>query len=374
MDTQSPICRVTEHIIIGLFLALISLPLIGKLLSTESSFALTENRRPAPLPTIVLNAPGWGWSIVSFPRRFERYWNDSFAFRWYLIRWHSIAKLKMGVSPSSQALVGRDGYLFYAGERSLDYFRSVNPFSDGDLARWHDDLEARRTALEKRGVRYVVVVAPNKETIYPEFMPHSIRPVHKQTRLDQLLAYLHAHSDIDIVDLRQALRRAKQTEQVYYRTDTHWNNLGAYVAYGEILAQLNRYFIGDARALPGTTAVRTTAGGDLARILALEDRFTDESVDWIPAEPRRARQAEAYSIGSADVVVMECSGCAGPRAVMFHDSFNTLLAPFLAEYFRRIAFVDGAKLDFTLIDRERPDIVIQEFVERKLMCQSLTDC
>ena len=81
--------RITDIAVIAMFLAAISLPLFGKLLSLESAFALTENRRPAPFPTIELK----GWSLVSFPQRFERYWNDSFAFRRYLIRWHSLASL-----------------------------------------------------------------------------------------------------------------------------------------------------------------------------------------------------------------------------------------------------------------------------------------
>jgi hypothetical protein len=186
---------------------------------------------------------------------------------------------------------------------------------------------------------------------------------------------LRGDSGIDIVDLRSSLLRAKQTEQVYYRTDTHWNNAGAYVAYGAILAHLERRIADfDARPLPGTSVVRVRTGGDLARILALEDKFSDEEVDWIPRSPRRAHQVDAYSIGSTEVTAMECSVCSRSSAVVLQDSFNTLLAPFLAEHFRRIALVDSGKLDLTLIDHERPDIVIQEFVERKMMCDSLTEC
>ncbi|TMH00657.1 MAG: hypothetical protein E6H67_18925, partial [Betaproteobacteria bacterium] len=225
-------------IIIALFLSAICLPLAGKLLPAEGAFALTENRRPAPLPTIELGTPGWGWSILTFPRRFERYWNDSFAFRWYLIRWHSIAKLALGISPSPKALVGQNGYLFYAAEQSVDYFRAVKPFAARELVQWRAELEKRRAWLAERGIRYLVVVAPSKETIYPEFMPPALRPVRPETRLDQLLKELAAHSSVDVVDLRPALRRAKETQRVYHQTDTHWNDAGAMIAYGEILARL----------------------------------------------------------------------------------------------------------------------------------------
>src|SRR5215472_11171889 len=191
----SPVRQKLEVALIAMFIAVIGLPLAGKLLPVEGAFALTENRRPAPLPTVQIGGPGWGYSIVSFPRRFERYWNDSFAFRWYLIRAHSLVKLALGVSPSPKALVGRDGYLFYAGEQSVDYFRGVKPFTERDIVRWRADLEDRRAWLAARGIRYLVVVAPNKETIYPEFMPPALRPVPPDTRLDQLLSDLKSHSD-----------------------------------------------------------------------------------------------------------------------------------------------------------------------------------
>jgi hypothetical protein len=364
-----------ENFLIVMFIAVISLPLVGKLLPVEGAFALTENRRPAPLPTIQLGGPGWGYSVVSFPRRFERYWNDSFAFRWYLIRGHSLIKLALGVSPSPKALVGLDGYLFYAGEQSVDYFRAVKPFTPAELAHWRQDLEERRAWLAARGIQYLVVVAPNKETIYPEFMPPGLRPVRAETRLDQLLADVHEHSNIDILDLRDALKAAKRLGRVYHKTDSHWNDAGALVAADEILARVKAWFP-DINAAPmaGSLVKREAPGGDLARILALEDRFSEERIEWMPGAPAQARQARGEDEASRDITATECDGCDGPRAVMNQDSFNSNLAPLLAERFSRMVFVDGTRLDHALIERERPALVIQEFVERALMCPDLHGC
>jgi alginate O-acetyltransferase complex protein AlgJ len=371
----SPVRRTLESFLIAMVLAVISLPLVGKLLPVEGAFALTENRRPTPLPTIHLGGPGWGYSIVSFPRRFERYWNDSFAFRWYLIRAHSLVKLALGVSPSPKALVGQDGYLFYAAEQSVDYFRNVKPFTGPELAHWREDLEQRREWLAGRGIRYLVVVAPDKETIYSEFMPPALRPVRPDSRLDQLLADLRLHSKVEVVDLRPALKRAKGSERVYHKTDTHWNDAGALVASREILTRLKTWFpeIGT-EPPPGSLKVQWAAGGDLARILALEDRFREERIDWVPSASTRAGRIASDAGESPDVTVIECNSCGGPRVVMNQDSFNANLGPLLAERFTRIALVDGTKLDHALIEREKPALVIQEFVERALMCPDLHGC
>ena len=367
--------RLVEGTLIAVFLVIVILPFAGKLLPTEGTFALTENRRPAPFPTITLGRPGWGWSIVSFPRRFERYWNDSFAFRWYLIRAHSLAKLALGVSPSPKALVGQNGYLFYAGEQSVDYFRGTKPFTTPELERWRDDLESRRAWLAQRGIRYLVVVAPNKETIYGEFMPPALRKVRADSRLDQLLEYLKANSTIDVVDVRGALIAAKAHQRVYHTTDTHWNDAGAMIGAHEILTHLKTWYPETDASLPtGKLQMSMAKGGDLARILALEDRFPEERFDWVPAPPAKAHEVPDASAKSSGASVMACVGCAGPRVIINHDSFNENLAPFLAERFRRTVLVEGSKLDRALIERERPDVVIQEFVERALMCPDLHGC
>lgn len=367
--------RVVERLSIALFLAVIVLPLAGKLLPTEGAFALTENRRPAPFPVIELGRPGWGYSLTSFPRRFERYWNDSFAFRWYLIRAHSLAKLALGVSPSPKALVGRDGYLFYAAEQSVDYYRGTKPFAADDLARWRDDLDDRRRWLAQRGIRYLVVVAPNKETIYGEFMPESLSKVRSDSRLDQLLAYLATDATIDVVDLRGPLSRAKPNQRVYHKTDTHWNDAGAMVAARTILARVKEWFPDtDAGAFAGVLHARNAGGGDLARILALEDRFPEERFDWTPEPGAAARKIAPSAPSARDISVFACASCAGPKVVMNHDSFGDSLAPFLAQRFRRTVLVEGTRLDQALIERERPDLVIQEFVERALMCPGLRGC
>jgi hypothetical protein len=370
----SPIRKALEWLLIATFLIAISLPLVGKLLPSTGAFALTENRLPAPMPSIRLGEPGWGWSIASFPRRFERYWNDSFAFRWYLIRAHSLAKLALGASPSQKVILGESGYLYYSGQRSLDYFRGTHPFTRPELERSIQELERRQRLLAAKGIRYLIVVAPNKETIYPEFMPDRLRPVSAVSRLDQLIEGLKAHSDIPLLDLRPALRTAKQRGRVYHTTDTHWNDLGSMAASVAVLDRLSAWYPEIDRApVEGEFVTRRGSGGDLARMLALEDRFPEDYVEWKPARPPRSAVVSQPAPGSVDPTIHACPGCRGPVVAMVEDSFNENLAPLLAEHVPLLVRVDGFRLVEPLLDRYKPDVVIEQFVERKLICWQ-ADC
>jgi hypothetical protein len=58
-----------------------------------------------------------------------------------------------------------------------------------------------------------------------------------------------------------------------------------------------------------------------------------------------------------------------PHAVVFVDSFGERLEPWLSESFGRALYLTYQKRDFDMraIRREHPDVVIQEWVERRLM-------
>ncbi len=53
-------------------------------------------------------------------------------------------------------------------------------------------------------------------------------------------------------------------------------------------------------------------------------------------------------------------------ALVYRDSMGIPLVPMLAENFSRTTFVVSAQLDPALVERLKPDIVIEEMVERTL--------
>ena len=142
---------------------------------------------------------------------------------------------------SSRVLVGRDGWLFLSGGRTLDSYRCQRPFTDAQLARWHQVLSKRTAWLAERGIVYVVMFAPDKHTIYPECMPDCVTRASTVSRLDQLSDYLARHGGIRHLDLRPAMMAAKQEIQVYPKTDTHGNDAGAQLACREIIASLEHH-------------------------------------------------------------------------------------------------------------------------------------
>lgn len=358
-----------------LFSISISLPAMQKLITgkfaNQPPTETWENRNLAELPN-------WEWSIpaiAAFPQRFEAYYNDRFGFRTTLIRWHNWVKLRgLGVSGSEKVIIGKEGWLFYAHPYIIDEIRTKKSFTRDELQHWEQVLEQRRDWLAKQGIHYLFVIAPNKHTIYPEYLPDSLQRVEKESRLDQLITYLKDNSELAILDLRSPLLNAKKRDRIYHRTDSHWNKPGVFSAYQEIIKFLAVWFP-ELTAVPRSafdTEVIYREGGDLANMLGLKDILQEEVLKFSPRFSPLARQVEP-EIEKANLprdrqpFASAIADATLPRAVMFHDSFALNLAPLLSEHFQRIIFLNQYEFDAKIIQQERPDVVIQEMVERTLM-------
>ena len=361
--------RLWERLLIVVFVVAIVLPGLAMMAGIERPTAESENRTLAPLPSLRLDLQ----SLRAFPDAFTRYFEDNFSFRTRLVKWQAAFRFReLRVSPSPTVIAGRDGWLFYADDGAVQDFVDATPFTDEQLEQWKQTLEHTRDWLARRGIRYVFVIAPDKHVVYPELMPATVHRLHDGSRTDQLVRYLSAHSTVDVVDLRPALLRERNRERLYHRTDTHWNDLGAWVGYEQIVERLR---VPGLRPMPRSSFAErdvVTAGMDLAGMLGLKDELVEDDLQLVPHRQRLALVIEPAhpSDHLMDARVVTTSPTrALPRLVMFRDSFASALIPFLSEHFSRAVYLWQYNFDPAVVEAEHPDVVIEEWVGRKLNVQ-----
>ncbi len=329
-----------------------------------------ENRALEPWPAT--------WTRA-FATRFERAFGDRFGGREPLLRLHNRTLVRaFGVSPAPNVLIAREGWLFFLGEdaRALDrYHRGALPVSDADLVGVVAELKRRQRFLAARGIPYVVTIAPDKFTIYPELLPEWAAATHGATPLDRLVEIIRTDATLRFVDLRGPLRAAKRSERVYYATDSHWNSLGAAVAYRAIMKAVSdalpaRHIVAapvvPPEYVPGVDIYR----GDVARMTGDPNSFGEP--DYAPLWKILAAQDSrcAKRVDAGDDAGFEWYACARPglpRAVVYRDSMAIPLIPLLSENFSRVAYVSSRRLDPAFVEREAPDVVIEEMVERAML-------
>ena len=350
-----------------LFLVVIVTPGIGLALGFgRDTISESELRELAAFPA-------WSWKVselVTWPSRFETYFEDHFALRTTLIDGRArLLWRTLGTSASEGVVAGSDDWLFYADDGGLDDWTQAKPFPQTELADWATTLLRRRAYLARRGIAFVFVVAPDKQMIYPEYMPHAVRRLHESFRVDSLIAYMHRVApDFEILDLRTPLQAAKGTELLYHRYDTHWNDRGALVAYQAIVGALRRKFL-TMRPLERADFIEDPAvpSGDRTTMLGLDDPGK-HSMPGL-----RLRRGQGYRVvepavpdpyGEDGLLITEHRDASLPRAIVFRDSFGARLIPYLSEHFSRVSYYWQNEFDFDAITAERPDVVIQEFVAR----------
>jgi hypothetical protein len=375
-----------NRIWITLFFLAIWMPLIGSFFrwntSSIESIAVSETRAAAKFPN-------FQWDLKyfdEFPAKFESYYNDFFGFRESLISWNNqVMVTAFGTAPSWLVILGKYPWLFYGGDEG--YYLSPL-FKLEELEQLKAVLEQRRDWLASQGIQYIFLVAPNKQSIYSEYLPDSIRYSSTKSRLDQLMDYLKQNSNVEVIDLREDFHKAKLSHQLYEKTDTHWNELGAFYAYRAVMERVSRKFP-SAKPLSLSDFKLTATnqlGGDLARMLKLQPIYREDVLKLEPKVLRRASKLawlEGYPTAPQQVTligsnspsfmrfqprVAEIQDARLPSAVVFGDSFaDKGLIHFLTEHFRRTVFAGQHVFDVELIQKERPDVVIQEIVERTLV-------
>lgn len=329
--------KTLQHIYSMIFLAVFFMLLFGQILSPDISVDdLSENYL-------------WRKSLISSFLRF---------------------KYEIGDRVFPTVLVGEDEWLYYTYNLSMRDYQKVNPLNMSNIKRLSNILEQLNDQVEQNGGTLVIVIPPDKSTIYPQFMPREIPVIGDETSLDRLIVHMGQVRGVRLIDLRPKLIEAGRSNLVYYKTDSHWNCAGAYLAYSSILSEIEDdlpeipvyemsefTILYENKYLDLASAINAPVSEPL---MTASPNF-DVSISELPEESR--------GFGSKDVRIAVNSNDGLPTLMVFHDSFYAAcLATFMETSFGRT--ISAKYADFVLsdllrmIEREKPDVVLVEFAER----------
>src|SRR5262245_102552 len=354
--------EITDRVVAVAFMAGLAGYAAASLVRPPDAASLAhEKRRPAPLPSV----PPSVSAVKALPGKFEQFFNDRLAFREPLLELYARIKVdRFGVSSSDKVILGRDGWLF-ADEAK--FASRGNRSADDQVRLWTRALRQRGDWCAARGIEYIVLPTPEKHTIYPEFLPAAHRHTRPPTPAERLTASLPAEG-VRIVDVYGPLWQAKMGRLVYFRDDTHWNHAGGYVAYlavaealGEKPLGIDDFHVGPAQHPGDLRLMLHQPGEHVERFTAMSLRKprTQTAIDSVAVDP--------VLHGAANVPMEIWTGGSGRRVLVLHDSFGPiLLIPALAEHCETLVAVSTYSLLPAVVERFRPDVVIQQVVERTL--------
>ena len=356
---------VTRRLPAAAFLALILLP--GFLLGYDGRWPGPGDisiRPRAIFPTKF--APG------SFSN-FDEWFADRVGFRFPLI--YAGTSLHVGLlrRPLDRHIIfGQDDWMFWTDDRetvpaTMADSRGKLQFSASEIRRIESEVRAIQERFSACRLPIAIFIAPNKQSLYGEFLINLDRHA-PQTRLDGLMTALSEPAKNMIIDPRPLMRSAKLMHapvRLFNKTETHWNDLGAFYGYHSLITALARVAPVPHLELASldnyNISVARYAGGDMAmRVLFSPWRFPDENVGVTPKVPIAGERENMLDRRH----FLHRNPRGKGRLLLFGDSFASQLVPFLAQHFAEVYRYVGEEIDGAVVARLRPDVVLLQMVER----------
>jgi hypothetical protein len=251
---------------------------------------------PADLPHISAATVFSG----DFQEGITQHVNLSVGFREWLVRIHHQLDYSLFRVPHARkVVVGKNDVLFE--EQYLRAWAGLDLVPEKDIrARASQFRVTAEWLREHHNIRMVILLLPDKATMFPEGIPDSYRQ--KATGITNYLRYRHhlEKQQVPFIDMNQWFSEMKDTSAfaLYPRNGIHWSTYGAWLALDSLTRYLSRSS-GKQIAMPRLTGIRPVSraegrDNDIGRALNLICTPTDENLglpapDWSGFQPNDYR-------------------------------------------------------------------------------------
>jgi acetyltransferase AlgX (SGNH hydrolase-like protein) len=202
---------------------------------------------------------------------------------WQRLRFALLADL------GEKAVVGRDGWLFYAPD--VRYLVEPSPPANRD-AKNEEPLSAIiafRDQLSRKGIHLLVLPVPVKPSIYPDKLTRRIASGGQafSSHTLELISKLKA-AGVEVSNLFETFRRLRErnslpeSEPYYLVRDTHWSGKAVTIAAEEVAEQIRRLGWVDSGsteyALKPVMVKRRSDVAQMVRAPGIEETYSPEDV------------------------------------------------------------------------------------------------
>ncbi len=294
------------------------------------SFSEDENRLLQTSPRFTFEKLMDG----TYTRQLHDYFSDQINLRTLMINLKASVELLMGKNENNGVLLGRGGYLI-----------ETNQYTDAQLTHLKNNLhriEGLMSILEVNGVYTTSALIPRKVDVLKDMLPP-----YYSTERNKAVWELVSVKHVSLTDSLSA-------DGMFYKTDHHWTDDGAYAAYCVLSKHLgyspmlrdtfqptvlSDEFFGTTYSTSGFFF----AGADTISAPAVDsDRYKTEIVDIEYTfdgvyDTNYLAKKDKYSVflsgNNAHVKIYDTADTSKETLLIIKDSFSHSLAPYLIEHY-----------------------------------------
>jgi hypothetical protein len=326
--------KLSQLITTFVFFVIIFMLALTNLFAPKLTFSSNENRVLASFPSLSPANVFGG----DFDDQFETWFADHFVARDTWIQVKAAARISAGAIENNNVYIGSNGHL-------------IGSFTQADASTMNLNAQWINEFAEEQGIKVNVMIVPGAAYGSSQFLPSGAYNLDEKTVIEQLAAKFSQQNFIDVCDVLA-------DGSYYFKTDHHWNELGAYAAYQKICAQVLKSepkqftYTEAASDFKGTmyskSGVFWTSGESLYRIDPVEKNDVTVTLDdgtimtsLYNDENLAGKDKYTYYLdGNHGYEKIETSVGNGRKAVIVKDSYSHILVPYLAQEYSEIDLVD----------------------------------
>lgn len=260
-------------------------------------------------------------------------------------------------------LMGRYDWLFLYGPEEAPYDLGTNVLSDADMALYAQKLSTLQAMCDARGIMFAMIIAPNKSTVYPEYMP-TLDVVNTYKRVPRLYDYIKANTGVRISFPVNEMLSVRSNYDPYYKYDSHWNYVGAYVGTQALYG-----LIGMPQKSVSSLKMNKTkydARGDLIELANLDASSFAPFYEYYPYYKTKVTMlAETEGITHlTNIYRTESDSGNDQRFVMIGDSYRNYMIDFIKKDFNHCTFAHREHKNEIVGDVLAANVLVIQTVER----------
>ncbi|MBC7389198.1 MAG: hypothetical protein H7329_08320 [Opitutaceae bacterium] len=176
--------------------------------------------------------------------KYNNYFNDNYGIRNILYSINARIKyLYFHKSPlPNKVILGRNNWLFLSPDMDVTISDRIDYLDDKFYKILEDSLVSKTVQFKNLGIKYLVILTPEKSYTYGELLPDNFNGVRTKARFDTLIQRLKSNPNLHIISLNEALLEAKKKDTIGLQYDTHWNGIGAFAAYKHMMLELKKVY------------------------------------------------------------------------------------------------------------------------------------
>ena len=256
-------------------------------------------------------------------------------------------------------IIGRYRWLFYS--LTLPDYQGDNIIPDNDYAGHVQSLINLKNLCDELGKELYFIILPNKNSVYPEYMPTLSRVADKR-RVEYLKDYIDENTDIILQYPLKEMFANKPYHQLYFRYDTHWSPYGFQIGVNSLYSAMGMDTI-DYEDYEITPVEKYS--GDLASLAGMDiSSYPSDAEGVISYKPEI--ECEETDLEENRYVETNSESDNKKNIVMMGDSYRFGFSFFLSKDFSHMLMFDRVLKENESVEKQikEADVIVIELVER----------